>query len=377
MALAADVLDPLALEILETVHAPERIQLASTLPGFATKGGIGRNFHIDGGKEPSLAAFNVLFGVALTAVASDTAGGFHVLPGSHEKFAAAFRRQPTGAPVHWGEVKLEGQRRFLEGARMVVPRLGAGDIIVAHSFLAHGTSANTSDARRDMIFQRRAAAAACATRSPGRRRARSSCATPGPSSGFRLDAAGCRGGRSSDRGGVGRRGSIRSVRLWARRDAAGANFRAGAGSRSDTAAQSADAPGDPKAFLGAVNHSRTVSTRYREGRRCLPSADPAEAVFHVQKCMIEIEVASRQGSDALIALRSSPASTTAKRCLIGQGRGGWRIRIRGRGRKPPINAVFLPVGEIDVSGKARLALGLFIVERSEIRASTRRRFCST
>ncbi|MGZ5906951.1 MAG: phytanoyl-CoA dioxygenase family protein [Reyranella sp.] len=161
LALAAAVLDPLALEILETVHAPERIQLASTLPGFATKGGIGRNFHIDGGKEPSLAAFNVLFGVALTPVASDTAGGFHVLPGSHDKFAVAFRRQPTGAPVHWGEVKLDGQRQFLAGAGMVVPRLEAGDIIVAHSFLAHGTSVNTSHLRRDMIFQRRAAAPLC------------------------------------------------------------------------------------------------------------------------------------------------------------------------------------------------------------------------
>ena len=101
-ALAAAVLDPLALEILETVYAPERIQLASTLPGFETRGGIGRNFHIDGGKEPSLAAFNVLFGVALTTVASDAAGGFHVLPGSHEKFATAFRQQPRGAAVHWG-----------------------------------------------------------------------------------------------------------------------------------------------------------------------------------------------------------------------------------------------------------------------------------
>src|SRR3982074_3360711 len=68
LALAAAVLYPLALEILETGHAPERIQLASTRPGFETKGGVGRNFHIDGGKEPSLAAFNVLFGVALRAV---------------------------------------------------------------------------------------------------------------------------------------------------------------------------------------------------------------------------------------------------------------------------------------------------------------------
>lgn len=40
---------------------------------------------------------------------------------------------------------------------MVVPRLQPGDIVVAHSFLAHGTSPNTSDVRRDMIFQRRAA----------------------------------------------------------------------------------------------------------------------------------------------------------------------------------------------------------------------------
>jgi len=95
--------------------------------------------------------------VALTDVASDTAGSFHLLPGSHEKFAELFRQQPVGTQVHWGEVKLSGQRQFLS-AGMVVPRMKAGDIIVAHSFLAHGTSANTTGARRDMFFQRRAAA---------------------------------------------------------------------------------------------------------------------------------------------------------------------------------------------------------------------------
>jgi hypothetical protein len=42
-----------------------------------------------------------------------------------------------------------------------VHRLEAGDVIVAHSFLAHGTSANTSNVRRDMIFQRRAAVPLC------------------------------------------------------------------------------------------------------------------------------------------------------------------------------------------------------------------------
>ena len=100
LALVADVLDPLAAEILESAPGPDRIQLAATLPGFRAKIGVGRHFHIDGGTDASLAIFNVLFGVALTEVASDTAGGFHVLPGSHEKFAEAFRRQPLDAEVH-------------------------------------------------------------------------------------------------------------------------------------------------------------------------------------------------------------------------------------------------------------------------------------
>jgi hypothetical protein len=157
LAIAADVLDPLALEILESVQTPDRIQFSQTLPGFTTGKIVGRHFHIDGGLGPSLAAFNILFGVALSDVASDTAGGFHVFPGSHEKFAAYFREQPTDVAVHWGEAKQAGQKKFLAEAHMVVPRLTAGDIVVAHSFLAHGTSFNTGDVRRDMIFQRRAA----------------------------------------------------------------------------------------------------------------------------------------------------------------------------------------------------------------------------
>ena len=157
VALATDILDPLALELLDTVSAPERIQLASALPGFSTPIDVPRHFHIDGSRGPTLAAFNFLFGVALSPVESDTAGGFHVLPGSHDRFAALFSSQPADAPVHWGEIKVAGQQRFLDGARMVVPRLQPGDIIVCHSFLAHGTSPNTSELRRDMIFQRRAA----------------------------------------------------------------------------------------------------------------------------------------------------------------------------------------------------------------------------
>jgi hypothetical protein len=156
MTLAAEVLDPLALEILESAPPVDFVQLAATFPGFATKGRVGRNFHIDGGQQPALDVFNILQGVALTDIDSDTAGSFQVLPGSHLQFAKLFRQQPGDAPVHWGDVKLLGQRQFL-GPPMTVPHVKAGDIIVAHSFLAHGTSANTTGVRRDMFFQRRAA----------------------------------------------------------------------------------------------------------------------------------------------------------------------------------------------------------------------------
>jgi hypothetical protein len=158
LAIAATVLDPLALEILESAPPLDFVQFASTLPGFATKGGVGRHFHLDGGQGPALDVFNILFGVALTSVASDTAGGFHVLPHSHDKYAAEFRRHLADPEVHWGEVKLAYQPVLLAGAKLVVPRLAAGDIIVTHSFVAHGTSNNTTDVRRDMLFQRRAGA---------------------------------------------------------------------------------------------------------------------------------------------------------------------------------------------------------------------------
>lgn len=166
MAIATDVLDPLALEILDSAPPLDFVQLASTEPGFATRGGVGRHFHLDGGQDRTLGVFNILFGVALTPVPSDTAGGFHVLPRSHEKYAAEFHRHLGDPDVHWGQVKLDFQPVLLADAKhagpaLAVPRLDAGDIIVTHSFVAHGTSNNTSDVRRDMLFQRRAAAPLC------------------------------------------------------------------------------------------------------------------------------------------------------------------------------------------------------------------------
>src|SRR5262249_55937464 len=143
MAVATDVLDPLALEILETAPPGDYVQFAVTMPGFSTKGGGGRNFHVHRGKGHLVHVFELLFGAALTPVASDTAGGFHVLPGSHEGLATKFKRQPDDPAPHWGQLKLDYQREALSGARMVVPRLAPGDVVVAHSLLSHGTSANT------------------------------------------------------------------------------------------------------------------------------------------------------------------------------------------------------------------------------------------
>ncbi|MBX3499917.1 MAG: phytanoyl-CoA dioxygenase family protein [Alphaproteobacteria bacterium] len=157
-AIVHAALDPLTAEILDSAPPLEPVQLAATMPGFAPRARIGRAFHVDGGSGPALGVFNVLLGVALTPVDSDTSGGFHVWPGSHARLAALFARLPVDQPVHWGEAKLAGQKTLRPEARMVVPRLAAGDIVVAHSFIAHGTSANTTDVRRDMIFQRRAAA---------------------------------------------------------------------------------------------------------------------------------------------------------------------------------------------------------------------------
>ncbi len=96
----------LAGEILDSAPPVDFVQFAATMPGFSTKGGVGRNFHIDGGQDRALGVFNMLQGVALTDVASDTAGGFHVLPGSHRQFAELFGQRTATSLVRLGFVPL-------------------------------------------------------------------------------------------------------------------------------------------------------------------------------------------------------------------------------------------------------------------------------
>jgi len=81
-------------------------------------------------------------------------------------------------------------------------------------------------------------------------------------------------------------------------------------------ASTADAPFDPKAFLAAVNHNRTI-TKYRKGDVVFHQSDPADAVFYVQKGRIKIVVASEQGKEAVIALLG-PGEFFGEGCLIGQ-----------------------------------------------------------
>lgn len=83
-----------------------------------------------------------------------------------------------------------------------------------------------------------------------------------------------------------------------------------------TAASKGDAPFDPKAFLAAVNHHRTVA-KYRKGDVVFHQSDPADAVFYVQKGRIKIVVASKHGKEAVIALLG-PGEFFGEGCLIGQ-----------------------------------------------------------
>ena len=83
-----------------------------------------------------------------------------------------------------------------------------------------------------------------------------------------------------------------------------------------TAASKADASFDPKAFLAAVNHNRTVA-KYRKGDIIFHQSDPSDSVFYVQKGRIKIVVVSKQGKEAVIALLG-PGEFFGEGCLIGQ-----------------------------------------------------------
>jgi len=73
---------------------------------------------------------------------------------------------------------------------------------------------------------------------------------------------------------------------------------------------------DPQAFLATVRHGRAIS-RYPTHASVFAQADPADAVFYVQKGRIKLVVASKQGKEAVVALLG-PGEFFGEGCLIGQ-----------------------------------------------------------
>jgi CRP/FNR family cyclic AMP-dependent transcriptional regulator len=73
---------------------------------------------------------------------------------------------------------------------------------------------------------------------------------------------------------------------------------------------------DSKVFLATVNHGRTVNT-YCKNAVIFLQANPADAVFYIQKGKIKITVSSEQGKEAVVAILGS-GEFFGEGCLIGQ-----------------------------------------------------------
>ena len=58
---------------------------------------------------------------------------------------------------------------------------------------------------------------------------------------------------------------------------------------------------DSKVFLATVNRGRTISN-YRKDEVIFSQADPADAVFYVQRGKVKIVVTSEEGKEAIIAI---------------------------------------------------------------------------
>jgi len=73
---------------------------------------------------------------------------------------------------------------------------------------------------------------------------------------------------------------------------------------------------DPKTFLATASPGRTVSS-YRKNAVIYAQADPADAVFYIQKGKIKIAVASNRGREAVVAILGA-GEFFGEGCLIGQ-----------------------------------------------------------
>ena len=73
---------------------------------------------------------------------------------------------------------------------------------------------------------------------------------------------------------------------------------------------------DPEVFLATVERGRTVSN-YRKDEVVFSQADPAEAVYYIQRGKIKIVVTSDQGREAVVAVLGA-GEFFGEGCLVGQ-----------------------------------------------------------
>ena len=75
-------------------------------------------------------------------------------------------------------------------------------------------------------------------------------------------------------------------------------------------------PFDPQAFLAKVETGKT-RTELRRRQIVFSQGDPADAVFRLAKCKIELKVLSRHGKEAILAILGA-GDFFGEGCLIGQ-----------------------------------------------------------
>jgi len=73
---------------------------------------------------------------------------------------------------------------------------------------------------------------------------------------------------------------------------------------------------NPEVFLATVERGRAISS-YRKDAMIFAQADPADAVFYVQKGKVKIVVTSEQGKEAVVAVLGA-GEFFGEGCLVGQ-----------------------------------------------------------
>src|SRR4051812_32676198 len=75
-------------------------------------------------------------------------------------------------------------------------------------------------------------------------------------------------------------------------------------------------PFDPKVFLAKVGSGKAIA-EFHKRQTVFSQGDPADAVFYIQKGKIELQVVSRQGKEAVVAVLAV-GDFFGEGCLAGQ-----------------------------------------------------------